>query len=131
MKSWNELDDATPPVKRRRIQGRWRALSATFVTLVCLAAVDTIFPNLKNWDPSSLKEEPAPQFTPFEWSEVRRECFLSVVPRTWFCYYCILSDRMRLSIRVAQQMNTPSAGDAKHPCVTTWAQSQHVILLAV
>ncbi|KAF1836666.1 alpha/beta-hydrolase [Decorospora gaudefroyi] len=71
MKNLNgsDADAATAPVKpRRRTQG-WRALSATFVTLACLAAVDTIFPELKNWDPSSLKSQPAASYAAFEWSE--------------------------------------------------------------
>lgn len=71
MKSWNGVEDATAPVKPRRTPTRWRALSATFVTLVCLAAVDTIFPELKNWDLSlSLDEEPALHHAAFEWSKV-------------------------------------------------------------
>ncbi|KAF7675003.1 alpha beta hydrolase fold-1 [Alternaria burnsii] len=71
MKSWNGLEDATAPVKPRRTPTRWRALSATFVTLVCLAAVDTIFPELKNWDLSlSLDKEPALHHAAFEWSKI-------------------------------------------------------------
>ncbi|KAI4631998.1 uncharacterized protein J4E87_002706 [Alternaria ethzedia] len=72
MKSWNGLEDATAPVKPRRTPTRWRALlSATFVTLVCLAAVDTIFPELKNWDLSSFLDiEPALHDAAFEWSEI-------------------------------------------------------------
>ena len=65
-KSWNGLEDATAPVKTR-----WRAVSATFVTLVCLAAVDTIFPGLKNWDASFLNKEPVLHDAPFDWSKVR------------------------------------------------------------
>jgi hypothetical protein len=71
MKSWNGLEDATAPVKPGRTPTRWRALSATFVTLVCLAAVDTIFPELKAWDLSSvLDKTPALHNAAFEWSEV-------------------------------------------------------------
>jgi hypothetical protein len=74
MKSWNGLEDATAtaPVKPGRAPMRWRALlSATFVTLVCLAAVDTIFPELKSWDLSSfLDNGPALHDASFEWSEV-------------------------------------------------------------
>ena len=72
MKSWNGLEGATAPVKPGRTPTRWRALlSATFVTLVCLAAVDTIFPELKNWDLSSFLDiEPALHDAAFEWSEV-------------------------------------------------------------
>jgi hypothetical protein len=86
MKSWNGLEeDATAPVKTRRIRIWWRVLSATFVTLVCLAAVDTILPGLKSWDPSFLNKEPAPRYASFEWSEVRGVCVLSVALLTWFC----------------------------------------------
>ncbi|KAG9188660.1 hypothetical protein G6011_07365 [Alternaria panax] len=71
MKSWNGLEDATAPVKPQQTPMRWRALSATFVTLVCLAAVDTIFPELKNWNfSSSLGKEPALRHATFEWSEI-------------------------------------------------------------
>jgi hypothetical protein len=74
MKSWNGLEDATAtaPVKTRRIRLWWRgAWSATFIALVCLAAVDTIFP-VKSWDPSFLKKEPALHDALFDWSQVRR-----------------------------------------------------------
>ncbi|KNG46504.1 alpha beta hydrolase fold-1 [Stemphylium lycopersici] len=71
MKSWNGLDDAAAPVQPRRTQVRWRALSATFVTLVCLAAVDTIFPGLKTWDVSSaLRKKPVSAHTAFQWDEI-------------------------------------------------------------
>jgi hypothetical protein len=69
MKSWNGLEDAAAPINLQRI--RWRAVSATFVTLVCLAAVDTIFPELKNWDGSFLNKGPAVYNAPFDWSQVR------------------------------------------------------------
>ncbi|KAL1794781.1 hypothetical protein ACET3X_006597 [Alternaria dauci] len=83
MKSWNGSEGATAPVKPRRTPTRWRALSATFVTLVCLAAVDTIFPELKNWDLSlSLDNEPALHHAAFDWSKITpsahlefHECF--------------------------------------------------------
>jgi hypothetical protein len=75
MKSWNGLEeDATAPVKTRRIRIWWRVLSATFVTLVCLAAVDTIIPEWKSWDLYFFYKEPAPRHASFEWSEVRGEC---------------------------------------------------------
>ncbi|KAF1944112.1 alpha/beta-hydrolase [Clathrospora elynae] len=73
MKSWIDgLDDAAAPVKPPRTQVQWRALSATFVTLVCLAALNTIFPGLKNRDFAFLDHESAPRsrYTAFEWSEI-------------------------------------------------------------
>lgn len=77
MKSWNELDGAAAPVKPRRDPVRWRALTATFVTLVVLAALDTIFPELKNWSPPKWSTHSGfeHETKAFQWSQVRWERF--------------------------------------------------------
>ncbi len=73
MKNWDTLDGAVLPAKPRRDFVRWRALTATFVTLVVLAGVDTIFPRLKYWSPSDWRNKPAAK--PFQWSDVSSKSF--------------------------------------------------------
>ncbi|KAI0581292.1 hypothetical protein TUN199_06701 [Pyrenophora tritici-repentis] len=71
MKNWNGLDNAAAPVKHPRPKVWWRALSATFVTLVCFAAVDAIFPALKSWKiPLVPWIELASHHAAFEWNEI-------------------------------------------------------------
>lgn len=73
MKSWDGLEDAAAPAQPPRAQVRWRAWSATFVTLVVLAGLDAVFPDLKN-----ALRYPGSGYaaTPFEWSEVRAYCHI-------------------------------------------------------
>ncbi|KAJ4372202.1 hypothetical protein N0V83_003976 [Neocucurbitaria cava] len=76
MKSWNGLEDVAPPARPPRTQVRWRALTATFVTIVVLAGIDTIFPELKNISPPDFFGLPGshPSYNdvakPFEWSQI-------------------------------------------------------------
>ena len=100
MKNWNGLDNAAAPVEHPRSKVRWHALTATFVTLVCFAAVDTIFPALKRWKiPFVPDTELASHAAAFEWNEV---CLDSVawpshrarVFRTPFKAFPILSGRI-------------------------------------
>lgn len=76
MKSWNGLENVAPPARPPRTQVRWRALTATFVTIAVLAGLDTIFPELKNISPPDLFSLPGsyPSYNhvakPFEWSQV-------------------------------------------------------------
>ncbi|CAE7202493.1 hypothetical protein PTNB73_05715 [Pyrenophora teres f. teres] len=71
MKNWNGLDNAAAPVEHPRPKVRWRALSATLVTLVCFAAVDTIFPALKSWKiPFVPWTQVASHHAAFEWNEI-------------------------------------------------------------
>lgn len=81
MKSWNVLETAAAPPKPQRSPVR-RLLSATFVTLVILAGLDTVFPDVKNkitppsWgsvlQPSSLHFPPEP----FDWSQIEAKDYL-------------------------------------------------------
>ncbi|KAH7399269.1 TAP-like protein-domain-containing protein [Pyrenochaeta sp. MPI-SDFR-AT-0127] len=72
MKSWSELDAAAAPVKPHRDPVRWRALTATFVTLVVLAGLDTIFTELKNSSLPAWTSHPQFEHTaePFKWSQI-------------------------------------------------------------
>ncbi|CAO2656749.1 Nn.00g055520.m01.CDS01 [Neocucurbitaria sp. VM-36] len=76
MKSWNGLEDVEAPAQRPRTQVRWRALTATFVTMAVLAGIDTIFPGLKNLSPQDFYNSPGsyPSYKhvakPFEWSQI-------------------------------------------------------------
>lgn len=76
MKSWDGLErSAAVPEKPRRFLVR-RVLSATFVTLVILAGIDTIVPESKSWlyphSWRSLSESSTANETkkPFDWSQV-------------------------------------------------------------
>ncbi|KAF1839952.1 uncharacterized protein K460DRAFT_390178 [Cucurbitaria berberidis CBS 394.84] len=75
MKSWTGFEDAVPPLQPRRTEVRWRALTATFVTMVVLAGVDTVFPELKHWSPPFWNHDsnrPGSRYAvkPFKWSEI-------------------------------------------------------------
>ncbi|USP77260.1 uncharacterized protein yc1106_04534 [Curvularia clavata] len=71
MKTWNGSDDAAAPIKPRRSRTCRTTLSATFVTLVCLAAVDTISPAFKKWPLSLFAGDRAVSHAPaFDWDEI-------------------------------------------------------------
>ncbi|KAI8940241.1 hypothetical protein NX059_003943 [Plenodomus lindquistii] len=77
MKSRNGLENDAAPVKRQRSLAR-RALKVTFETLVILAGLDTVFPNVKVWiTPESWSSvlQPANNIVslepkPFDWSQL-------------------------------------------------------------
>ena len=74
MKTWTASGETAAPIKPRRPRIYSTVLFATFVTLVCLAAVDTVFPALKMWPLSSFVGERSVSHSPaFKWDEVCRE----------------------------------------------------------
>lgn len=82
MKSWNGFEGAATPAKpndtrpARPLSLKWRALSATFVTLIVLAALDSLFPHARRIPPSLLEKDTNPTQSDipgygFDWHKVR------------------------------------------------------------
>lgn len=87
------------PAKPRRDFVRWRALTATFVTLVVLAGVDTIFPRLKYWSPSDWRNKPAAK--PFQWSDVSSKSFHQSSTRPPACISVVQQELACVSSAIA------------------------------
>jgi hypothetical protein len=92
MKSWNGLGAGTPliaPVRaERHADGlRIRALVATFATCAVIFGLNAVFPDTKNGLPLdwSRNGRPIPSTiaTPFEWSEVCLDGYLTLALCRW------------------------------------------------
>lgn len=126
MKTWHGCDNAAAPQVPRRPQPCRRALSAVFVTLVCLAALDTIFsPGPRTWH---AHKKPVSHHAAFAWEKVcrHRRPFLDphtlTPPHVGLQPLCTLPHAIIPHPRLAQQTAIPWTRHLSWSSTSIWPQ---------